>query len=130
MAHPNEELMRRGYEAFSKGDLETALNIFAEDIDWHVPGGDSPLAGDYKGLEQVKGFLLRVFELSEGTFTLKVHDVLANDHHAAVIVNVTARRGEKSLVSKQCHVWHIKDSKATEFWGLDTDPFDTDNFWT
>ncbi len=38
MAHPNEELLRRGYEAFAKGDLDTVMSIFDEDIVWHEPG--------------------------------------------------------------------------------------------
>ncbi|HTT89044.1 MAG TPA: nuclear transport factor 2 family protein [Acidimicrobiales bacterium] len=130
MAHPNEELMRRGYEAFMTGDLETVMGIFDENIEWHVPGGQSPLAGEYKGREQVRGFLLRIFELSEGTFSVEVHDVLANDDHAVVMLRATARRAGKSLDSNQCHVWHIKGSQATEFWGLDTNPFGTDEFWS
>ena len=28
MAHPNEELVRRGYEAFAKGDMETLRELF------------------------------------------------------------------------------------------------------
>jgi uncharacterized protein len=130
VAHSNEELMRAGYEAFTKGDLETALAIFDDNIVWHVPGGESPLAGDYEGREQVKGFLLRIFEVSGGTFNIVVHDILANDEHAVAMVRTTARRDGKSLDTKQCHVWHINNGKATEFWGLDADPFGTDAFWT
>ena len=37
MAHPNEELIRGGYEAFAKGDLAEVLKRFADDIAWHVP---------------------------------------------------------------------------------------------
>ena len=32
MAHPNEELLRRGYEAFAAGDMDTVLSIFHPDI--------------------------------------------------------------------------------------------------
>ena len=28
MAHPNEDLVRRGYEAFTKGDMETLRELF------------------------------------------------------------------------------------------------------
>lgn len=35
----------RGYEAFSRGDMETLRELFADDIARHVPGGN-PLAGD------------------------------------------------------------------------------------
>ena len=33
MGHPNEAVIRKGYEAFSKGDIETLQNeIFTDDI--------------------------------------------------------------------------------------------------
>ena len=34
--HPNLELMRRGYAAYTSGDLETIDRLFADDVVWHV----------------------------------------------------------------------------------------------
>ena len=66
MAHPNEELIRRGFEAFSKGDMETLRNeIFASDVKYHVPG-KSPISGDYDGIDAVLGFFGKIFELTGG----------------------------------------------------------------
>jgi ketosteroid isomerase-like protein len=43
MAHPNEDLLRRGYQAFSTGDMDTVLSLMADDIAWHLgPGGGLP----------------------------------------------------------------------------------------
>ena len=53
--HPNVETLKRGYEAFAKGDMETLRSeLFQPDIVWHQ-GGDNPTAGDYDGAEQVVG---------------------------------------------------------------------------
>jgi ketosteroid isomerase-like protein len=38
MAHPNEVLVRRGYEAFAKGDMEIQRELFDPEIVWHFPG--------------------------------------------------------------------------------------------
>jgi ketosteroid isomerase-like protein len=46
MAHPNEELARRGYDAFARGDMDTLRELFDPEIVWHFPGR-SPLAGDH-----------------------------------------------------------------------------------
>jgi ketosteroid isomerase-like protein len=43
MAHPNEELVRRGFDAFSKGDVDTLRALFDPDAVWHVPGRSPPL---------------------------------------------------------------------------------------
>ena len=60
MAHPNEELLRRAYEAFAKGDLGTVMSIFDDDIVWHEPGRN-PLSGDFKGHQQVQELFGRIF---------------------------------------------------------------------
>jgi uncharacterized protein len=46
MGHPNEDLIRRGYDAFSSGDMDTLRELFHPDIVWHAPGR-SQLAGDH-----------------------------------------------------------------------------------
>jgi ketosteroid isomerase-like protein len=46
MSNQNAQLIRDSYAAFAQGDIATVLELFDEDIDWHVPGR-SPLSGDY-----------------------------------------------------------------------------------
>jgi hypothetical protein len=90
MSHPNEELLRRAYEAFAKGDLGTVMSNFDDDIVWHEPGRN-PLSGDFKGHQQVQGLFGRIFEMSGGTFSIDIHDILANDGHAVVMVRARAK---------------------------------------
>lgn len=115
MAHPNEDLLRGGYEAFTAGDIEKVLAIFADDIAWHVPG-ENQLAGDYHGHQEVVGFFGKLIEITGGTFRLDVHDILANDKHGAVIVTAYGERPGNTLEAREVHVWHFADGKATEFW--------------
>jgi ketosteroid isomerase-like protein len=83
MAHPNEDLVREGFAAFGRGDLDALQHQFlAEDIRYHFPGR-SPIAGDYEGAAQVVQLFGRLFELSGGTVRIELHDVVANDEHAA-----------------------------------------------
>jgi ketosteroid isomerase-like protein len=67
MAHPNEELLRRGYDAFSKGDVETLRQVFAQDAVFHEPGRN-PVSGDYHGIDQMLAFFGTLAERSGGTF--------------------------------------------------------------
>lgn len=128
MAHPNEVLLREAYAAFSKGDLETATAAFADNIRWHIQG-TSPLSGVYVGHDEVMGFFADLFERSGGTFSVEVHDVLANDEHAVVLVRERAEREGRTLAVTEAHVWHFGGGKATEFWGLSTDVAAVDEFW-
>jgi ketosteroid isomerase-like protein len=129
MAHPNEDLARRGYEAFAKGDLDTLNSLMADELVWHVPGR-GPLAGEYKGKEAVFGLFGKVVELAGGTFHQEIHDVLANDEHALVMVESHAERGDKRLNDRQVHVLHLKDGKLTEFWNHFGDQYAVDEFWS
>lgn len=128
MAHANEALIRSGYEAFARGDIDTVLGIFDEDICWHI-SGRSPISGDYRGHAEVVGFFSKLHELSGGTFGLDVHDVLANDDHVVALVADHAQRDGKSLNTQEAHIWHVSDGKATEFWSAPTDQGAVDEFW-
>lgn len=128
MAHPNEDLVRRGYEAFGKGDMETLRGTFAQDIAWHM-AGSSPLSGDYHGLEEVLGFFRRQQELMD-SFEMDVHDVLANDEHAVGLLKVRATRGDAILDTDVVHVFHLDGGKVTEFWGTPFDQSQADEFWS
>ena len=128
MAHPNEELIRKGYEAFSSGNLQALDDLFAEDILWHV-GGRSSLAGDYKGRQEVYGFFGKLAEGSGGSFRLELHDILANDHHGVGLVHTTGQREGRTLDDNTVHVFELEDGKVKEFWGYPDDQYAADEFW-
>jgi len=126
MAHPNEELARESAAAFQRGDLEALRNkYFAADIRWHVPGR-GPLAGTYEGVDEVLAVFGRLFELTNGTYTVEVHDVLANDEHAVTLLGQRAERGGSVLTDNAIVVSHIRDGKLAEVWTVQTDLYASD----
>ncbi len=130
MAHPNEALIRRGFEAFSKGDMDTLRNEFlAPDIKYHVPG-KSPISGDYSGVDEVLGFFGKVFELTGGTFRVELHDVLANDEHGIALSPATGQRDGKTLHDNGVLVFHFKDGKTSEVWLHPGDVYASDEFFS
>jgi len=55
-AEANLNLIRRMYDCFNRGDLDTIRNeIFAPDIRWHLPGRH-PLAGTKNSADEVLSF--------------------------------------------------------------------------
>ena len=127
--HPNVELLRKGYNAYSTGDVELLNTLFADDITWHV-AGRSQLSGDYHGREQVFGFFGKIMELSGGTSKLEVHDLLANDEHGVALVNGSATRGDKSFTGSDVHTFHIRNGQVVEFWDSPLDQYAADEFWS
>jgi ketosteroid isomerase-like protein len=129
MSHPNEELMRKGYDAFKNQDLETIGELFADDIVWHT-AGDNLISGDYRGKEEVLGMFMRLHEETGGTFVTEVHDAFGSDEHAVAITRLRAQRNGKTLESDGVHVMHVEDGKATESWVMSRDQAAVDAFWS
>jgi len=65
--HPNAEAIRRGFEAFMRGDVEAARSLFAPDVVWHV-SGHGPLAGDFHGFDDIARWGGELVARSGGTF--------------------------------------------------------------
>jgi ketosteroid isomerase-like protein len=127
MGNPNEDLLRQGYDAFGRGDMEWLTEHFADDIVWHVPG-QNPFAGDHRGKEAIFALFAKQMELTGGSLRLEIHDVLANDEHGVALATATATREGKSLEDRQAHVFHVRGGKVTEFWSHPGDQRAVDEF--
>jgi uncharacterized protein len=131
MAHPNEDVVREGFAAFGRGDVDALRKQFlADDVCWHVVGRN-PLAGDYEGPEQVMQLFARLFELSDGTLSLELHDVLANDEHAVALFTIRGQRtGKQQLDDNMVQTFHFRDGKVSEAWAQPADQYAQDEFWS
>jgi ketosteroid isomerase-like protein len=127
--HPNESLVRDGYEAFLRGDLAAVAGFIAPDAQWHV-AGDSPLAGVYKGHEELFAFFARLYEMTDGTVAITARDILASDDHTIVLTTLKARRGDEYLEDDGVAVFKIEDGKAHEIWVFAEDQAKMDAFFS
>jgi uncharacterized protein len=128
MAHPNEDLLRQGYEAYSSGDLDTVQGLLHDDIVWHA-GGSNQLTGDYHGHEQIFEHFGKLMELSGGTFRVEAHDFLANDTRGVVLVTLHSERDGHAIAIRAADIWQIADGKATERWTFAEDQQAFDEFY-
>jgi ketosteroid isomerase-like protein len=65
--------IRDGYAAFAAGDLDAIRAKMAPDVVWHVEGRND-LAGTYRGIDEVVGYFVRLFEVSGGTFRAELRE--------------------------------------------------------
>jgi ketosteroid isomerase-like protein len=128
MGHPNEDLVRQGYDAFSRGDMQALRELFHPDIVWHAPGRNQ-LAGDHRGVDAVLGYFGRTMELTGGAFTVEVHDVVADDEHTVGLQSVHAERGGRTLDDNGVLVFHLRDGRVTEVWQYWADPYAADELF-
>lgn len=126
--HPNIERLRGGYAAFSSGDFAALNDLFDENVVWHVPGR-SQLAGEYRGRDEVYAFFGRLMEVTEGSFRLELHAVLADDEHGVALVTASGSRSGHSVSTQDAHVFHLRDGHVTEFWTATTDQYAGDELF-
>jgi uncharacterized protein len=118
--HPNAALIRSAYEAVERGDMETFAAALDDDIVWHesMPGFE----GDYRGRDEILALLGRVFEETGMELNgIAIDHILADDTHAAVLLETTVTLGDRRQTSRYVDVYRLRDGKATEHWHLPLD---------
>jgi uncharacterized protein len=113
--HPNATVYRRTADAFRARDMEALRELIAEDVVWHVPG-TGPLAGEIRGIEALFDWFDRLRDVTDGTFTLKEHDVLGNDRHVVALSRMGALRGRAQITVEVISVFHFRNGRQQERW--------------
>jgi uncharacterized protein len=129
MSESNAAIIRKAYEDFAQRNIPAVFGAFDATITWHIPG-HSPLSGDYKGHDEIGGFFGRTMELSGGTFSIDVHNVLADGDLVVVLTTVNAKRNGVSASFSEVHVWRMRNGKATDFREYQGDEQREDRFWS
>jgi len=116
--HPNVTVVKEGFQAFQQGDMGWMDRHLADEVVWHV-GGNSRWAGAYRGKAQVLDFFARQAQAMAGSPALEVHAVLGDDEHVVVLGTASASAGDGSSAQwKFTQIFHLRDGKATEVWGM------------
>jgi ketosteroid isomerase-like protein len=100
----NVEHIKRGYEAFAAGDVETLMSLFDDNIEWIQPG-DSAVSGTYHGKGELGDMLSRLAEKSP---TITPRRFLA-DGDMVVVLSDTTAGGE---AAQDAEVYTLRDGKT------------------
>jgi ketosteroid isomerase-like protein len=93
-ADENLAIVRRGYEAFNKGDMETLTELFDEGAAWHLPGRSS-LAGDHEGRDAAFAYFAQLGQETGGTFQAELQHLLADD--GGRVISIQRNTAERLL---------------------------------
>ena len=100
----NIELVKKGYEAFTAGDVETVMGLFDDDIEWVQPG-DSAISGTYRGKAELGDYLGK---LAEKSTTVKVHRLLADGDMVVALTEVSVG----NEIGYDADVFTLRDGKT------------------
>ena len=126
--HPNAHRLHAAHDAFKQGDVEAMFAHMAPDAVWHMPG-NNVLAGDFVGREEI----LRNFGmLQQAVDAYWAHplDYYGSDDHVTLIAEVRARKGDRTLETKEAMTWRLEDGKLKECWHICLEPDKWDAFFS
>ncbi|HXV69899.1 MAG TPA: nuclear transport factor 2 family protein [Acidimicrobiia bacterium] len=112
--HPNVSVARELMEAFNAGDEDRIKARMADDVKWHMIGGDTT-----EGLEALAAYMADAGD--DFSITTDVHDIVGNDEHVVALVNATANVGGQTLNYRTAEIMHVEDGKVTERWAFSDD---------
>jgi uncharacterized protein len=114
MSEQNVDLIRKGYEAWNRGDVEGVLNRLEADVDWqgytHVPE-----AGTIRGRDEVRAALERFLDAWEHLDIGLVDIFEANDDRVVALVRfrgIGKGSGVEVNGGVDAHVWSIREGKV------------------
>jgi ketosteroid isomerase-like protein len=100
----NKEAVKRGYEAFSAGDLDTVMSLFDDDIEWVQPG-NSAISGTFHGKTEI---MEQFGRMAEKGLTVKLGRLIAEGDTVVAITEVSAG-GE---TGENADVFTLRDGKV------------------
>ena len=128
--HPNVARYLELIRAFNENDLDRAKPFCAEDIVYRI-AGRSPVAGEYRGIEEFSRALRLVKELSGNTISFEPQVVLADDRSVMVYGHATARREGKTLDVDNAYLYRFDGAgRITEGQTIPVDLYAFDEFWS
>jgi ketosteroid isomerase-like protein len=120
MSQENVETVRRMWDAFLAGDVETALSFFAPDVEWD--GTNLPDGQVSKGHEAILDHVRRWADAWED-WTVEVEDVAAVGSDQVVLFMRERGSGDSGLKMDERHaeLYTLKDGKIARRQGF-SDP--------
>lgn len=129
MTHPNEEVVRRMFEAYGRGDAATLRQVLAEDVVYHLPGR-SPMAGVYRGRDAVLALWDRQQAYLGGQpYRVEPLATVADDRHVVLLASGEADAPAGSLRWRAANVYRIRGGQVVDCRVFVEDLYTFDQFW-
>ncbi|MET4096375.1 nuclear transport factor 2 family protein [Arthrobacter sp. UYCu712] len=124
----NAELVRRGYEAFSSGDMATLSELFAQEAVWHV-AGNGVLSGRKEGRDAILAYFGELGTRSEGNLKVTVQDIVAGEIHTVALQHNAADSNGRTLDIDGAIAFQVREGKIIEGREFFADTAQGDAFW-
>lgn len=127
--HPHAALIRRGYEAFARGDMDALRGLMTSDCTQHVPGSHR-MSGDFKGVDAILGYYGQLAAETAGTFRAELQYAFVDGRgHVMAMHRLTAERAGRKLDTAGGIIFRVVGEKITDLDECVEDMAVADDFW-
>lgn len=118
-------------EFYAGGSGAELGRLLTADIVWTIPGS-SPIAGTYRGIDEVLAYFARRRDLASGTFRMHRRDVLVGEtRHVCALTDGTATLGGREHRWSTVGLYEItEDDQICACWLLALDQQAFDAIWS
>ncbi len=113
----NLDLVRKGYEAFGRGDIPGLLELLDEQVAWRTPGpADLPTAGERRGHAGAQEFFQTLSATVE-FLQFEPREFLARGDLVVVLGDATTRvlQTGHTVANQWVHIFTARDGKIVQF---------------
>jgi uncharacterized protein len=125
----NIAVVRRGYDAFAKGDIETLKTLFAPNATWRATA-TGVLQGNYRGAQAILEFFGKIAQESNGTTRVEPQTMAASGDHVFALQRVTGKRKGKTQDTQSVLLFKLDKSVVNEVTEFQFDHPAVAQFWS
>jgi uncharacterized protein len=114
MSEENVEIVRSMYEAFNRGDWDTAFRDQPRDVEFELTTPPGPNAGTYRGREEVQSYFAELLTPFDA-WTVAPEEFFEHGDQIAVVVKSRMRpKGSSAEIENRTgHLWTIRDGSSS-----------------
>jgi ketosteroid isomerase-like protein len=127
LADEKERIVRRLLDALEARDVVAIGELLADDVVYHFPGR-GPVAGTYRGRDEVIGLFGAFAGLFDGPLSMASHDVVASEAHVVDLATYTASRAGQPFTWNAIRLYHVDGARIAEIWLMIGDVYALDAF--
>jgi ketosteroid isomerase-like protein len=121
--------VRRGYEAFAKGDIGTLKALFTSDAKWHALQA-GVLPGNYHGARAILGFFGQLAQETGGSIRVEPLTIAGTGDHVFVLNRIIGSRKGKTIDTRGVLFFTVSDGFVTEVRDFTADYPAFSHFWS
>ena len=110
------ELVREFYAARNRRDWGAVRALLEPAVRWHESEGEQDYSGDHDGREGVVDLIVKLVDVTGGTFVLEPQELIATAEHVGASVRWHAERDGTRVEGNDLAVFFIPDDRIAEAW--------------